>query len=79
MNLKNIYDLSVEQKKDLMRRKFNETSRFQTEFSTEKQEFDCLGYHEKLRAEIIRILELKGVSVPNGDLENLHQTISRYR
>ncbi len=74
--LPNIHALSKDEQKKLMRKKFTATSRFQNEFGKDAVELDCGEYAQKLRQEVIRLLTAKGVPVPDGDLENLHKTLS---
>lgn len=71
----NIHTLASEERKKLMRRKFEKTSRFQHVFKTDAVDLDCGQYSQELRDEIIRLLSAKGIIVPDGDLENLHKTL----
>lgn len=74
--LPNIHSLSAEERAELVRRKYTAKSRFQRQFSADAVDLDAGSYAQKLREEVIRLLEAKGVHVPGGLLENLHQTIS---
>ncbi len=74
--LPDIHALAASERAGLMRRKYNATSRFQREFSADTKELDCGIYAQKLRDEVIRLLEGKGVPVPGGKLEKLHETLS---
>lgn len=71
----NIHSLSSEERKQVMRKKFAVKSRFQKEFYADSVDLDCGEYSQKLRNEIIRLLAIKGVIVPDGDLENLHKIL----
>lgn len=72
----NIHALSTNERADLMRSKYTGKSRFQRMFSADAIDLDCAAYAQNLRAEVIRLLAIKGVEVPGGKLETLHETIS---
>jgi hypothetical protein len=69
-------ELSAADKRALMRRKFAEECRFHKDFRVDMVDMDCSPYAETMRSEVIRILTQKGVNVPGGRLENLHEHIS---
>ncbi len=68
--------LPPEQRNALMRRKFMETGRFHQDFGKDWANLPCEPFGTLLRQEVIRILESKGVDVPAGALESLHEHIS---
>lgn len=72
----NIHSLSAHDRAEMMRGKYAGKSRFQQMFSADAVDLDCAGHAEKLRAEVIRLLGIKGVHVPDGALENLHKTLT---
>lgn len=68
--------LTTDERKALMRRKFTEECRFHKEFGVDMIDLDAGAHAHIMRSEVIRILESKGVRVPQGNLEALHQHLS---
>lgn len=74
--LTSVHSLSEEQRKALVQETYGRVSRFQKEFNADACDFDCADTAQQLRREIIRLLEAKGVAVPNNNLEQLHRHVS---
>ena len=75
--LRNIHDLTSQERKTFMRQKFMRKSRFEQEFAGKNQiELACGNHAQLLRDEVIRLLALKNVDVVAGELEHLHKTIA---
>lgn len=74
--LPNIHSLSDAERRTLVEKTFAKKSRFQTEFSSDAVDLDCAQYSKTLKGEVVRLLEAKGVQVPGGVIEKLHETIA---
>jgi len=73
--LPSVHSLNEAQRSDLVRKTYDATSRFQREFGKDAMDLDCKEHAQELRAEIIRLLTAKGVTVPERKLEQLHRHI----
>lgn len=72
----NIHALSAEERNALMRAEFQQVSRFQRAFGQDAVNLDCADHAAALRDQVLRLLALKGVSVPGGDITRLHESVS---
>lgn len=73
--LPSIHSLDEKERKEHVRGIYDRRSRFQREFGADAVEFDCTEHARLLRDEIIRLLNARGVAVPEGRLEQLHRHI----
>lgn len=69
-------ELSKQDQQALMRRKFALECRFHKDHGKDMLDMDCSPFAEVMRSEVIRILGMKGVNVPEGKLEELHLHLS---
>lgn len=69
-------ELGSESRKAFMKKKFHEESRFHRNFGKDWCDLDASPYARNMRNGVVRILEQKGISVPDGNLEELHKHIS---
>lgn len=73
--LRNIHDLSPDERSALMRDVWNRQSRFQRQFGADKAYLATHGHSEKLAKQILRILRLKGAVQAEVALNELHRHI----
>lgn len=71
-----IHDLTVEEKKQLMRREWAGESRFQHEFSADFCDIEAGGYPAQFAAHVLRLLRQKGVINRDVPIRDLHRQLA---